>query len=426
MRTLAPVLCLLVVSGADAQSPAILADGKRLQATLVGIDSELKVSLRSGRVTTAVPAADLVLWGTYRDVERGPQIVMSDGSVVVGDVLDIGAKEITIGDATGLGRLLWNPSPLPRRSVRAIVYQPPADARDRDKLLDEVLQSETREDELRLVGGEVIRGTLLSGDAQRLGPQPANAPQDDFRIAVRGRGEPLAVSAAKVQTLVLAAGGGRSSTASGEGSTLVILGLRDGSLLTCRAVRPGKSSVELELAAGGTLKAAHEPLGEELRGFWDEVTLVQPRSERVKYLSDLETIGYKHIPFTAVEWPFGRDRNVLGSRLHSGGTIHLKGLGMHSASRLAYDLEGAFKRLEAEVALDDAAGLAGSVVFKVVLQEGDQWRAGYESPVVRGGDAPLPVSVELKQASRVALLVEYADRGDVLDHANWLNVRLVK
>jgi hypothetical protein len=34
--------------------------------------------------------------------------------------------------------------------------------------------------------------------------------------------------------------------------------------------------------------------------------------------------------------------------------------------------------------------------------------------------------VELKQASRVALLVEYADRGDVLDHANWLNVRLVK
>jgi NPCBM/NEW2 domain-containing protein len=422
---LAIAASLLLASTAAAQSQAILADGRRMPAILVGIDAEWKIRLR-GAEAVDVSAVDLVLWGIYRDVERGPQIVMNDGSLVVGDVLDIGGKEITVGDAAGLGRVLWNPSPLPRRSVRAIVYQPPADAAARDKLLDEVLQNESREDELRLVGGEVIHGTLLSGDAQRLGPQPPGAPHDDFRIAVRGRGEPLVVSAAKVQTLVLASAGGRGAAASSQGSTLVTLGLRDGSLLTCRSVRAGKSSVELELAAGGILKAAHVPIGDDSHGFWDEVTLGQPRSPRVKYLSDLETIGYKHIPFTAVEWPYGRDRNVLATRLRSGGTIHLKGLGMHSASRLAYDLDGGWKRLEAEIALDDAAGLAGSVVFKVVLQQGDQWQAAYESPVVRGGDPPLPVSVDLKQASRVALLVEYADRGDVLDHANWLNLRLVK
>jgi len=425
LKLVAVTASLLWAGAAAAESPTIFADGKRTLAVLVAIDAELKISLASGGKTAEVPADDLVLWGSYRDVERGPQIVTSDGSLIVGDVLDIGAREITIGDATGLGRVLWNPSPLPRRAVRAIIYQPPADARERDRLLDEVLQTEARQDELRLVGGEVIRGTLLSGETQRLGPEPPGAPQDDFRISVRGRGEPLVVSAAKVQTLVLAAAGGRGAGASDDG-TLATVGLRDGSLLNCRGVKVGKSSVEFELACGGTLKAAHVPVGDQSHGFWDEVTLVQPRSQRVKYISDLETIGYKHIPFTAVEWPFGRDRNVLSSRLRSGGTIHLKGLGMPSASRLAYDLESGWKRLEAEVALDDAAGLAGSVVFKVVLEEGGQWQAAYESPVIRGGEMPTSVSVELKEASRIALLVEYSDRGDVLDYADWLNLRLVK
>ena len=404
---------------------AILASGERLPARLAGIGRQLQLAFRGKEATTEVAADDLVRWGRYRDVESGPQIVLSDGSLIVGDVLDIGPKEITIGDATGLGRVLWNPSTLPRRAVRAIVYQPPLDQRERDKLLDEIMQAEARQDELRLVGGELIRGTLAGGET-RLGPQAPGAAAEDFRMMLAGRTEPLVVSAAKVQTIVLGSLSGLSAVADREGSTLMTLGLRDGSLVTCWAVHAGKSSVELELAAGGKLKAAHEPLGEGSSGFWDEVTLVQPRSPRVKYLSDLVTIGYKHIPFTSVEWPYGRDRSDLGSRLRCGGTIYLKGLGMHSASRLAYELDGDWQRLEAEIALDDAAGAAGSVLFKVVLEEAGRWRAAYESPIVRGGDPPRPVTIELNRASRVALLVEYADRGDVLDHANWLTVRLVK
>ena len=104
----------------------------------------------------------------------------------------------------------------------------------------------------------------------------------------------------------------------------------------------------------------------------------------------------------------------------------MRGLGMHSASRLAYDVPSGWNRLEADIALDDAAGLEGSAIFKVVVENGGQWQAAYESPIVRGGDAPLPVKIDLKGVTRAALLVEYADRGDVLDHANWLNVRLVK
>ena len=67
------------------------------------------------------------------------------------------------------------------------------------------------------------------------------------------------------------------------------------------------------------------------------------------------------------------------------------------------------------------------MIFKVLLQDGaGQWSPAYESPIIRGADAPTPVSIDLKGAARLALIVEFADRGDELDHANWLNARLIK
>lgn len=414
------------VTAAEPLSTAILADGKRLPARLAGIDAEWKISLRREESIRVLPAAELIVWGGYQDVERGPQIVLADGSVIVADVLEVAGTEITIGDATGLGRVLWSPSSLPRTAVRALIYQPPADLQVRDKLLDEVVRSPSREDELRLLGGEVIRGTLLAGEAQRLGPNPPGPPLEVFRVAVRGRSEPLQVSAAKVETLVLG-DAGRSQPKTDDRQELVTLGLRDGSLVACRGLRISRSSLELHLAAGGVLQTTLEEGSDGTATFWDQVTLVQPQSPHVRYLSDLETIGYKHIPFTGLEWSYGRNRNVLGGRLRSGGVTYWKGLGMHSAARLAYELEGGWRRLESEIALDDAANLEGSVVFKVVLEEAPgQWRAAYESPVVRGGDLPRSIAIDLKQAGRIALLVEFADRGDVHDYANWLNVRLVK
>jgi hypothetical protein len=81
------------------------------------------------------------------------------------------------------------------------------------------------------------------------------------------------------------------------------------------------------------------------------------------------------------------------------------------------------RRFAAEVAIDDAAIGRGSVVFRVLLLENGTWRSTYVSPVVRGGDVPLPISVELGNAEKIALEVGYADRGDERDYANWLDAR---
>ena len=97
-----------------------------------------------------------------------------------------------------------------------------------------------------------------------------------------------------------------------------------------------------------------------------------------------------------------------------------------SACRLALDVAG-YRKFAAELAIDQAAGLSGSVVFKVLVDSGSgQWKPASESAILRGGDAPLPISVDLQGASRLALLVEFADRGDECDYANWLNARLIR
>jgi hypothetical protein len=99
---------------------------------------------------------------------------------------------------------------------------------------------------------------------------------------------------------------------------------------------------------------------------------------------------------------------------------------MHATSRLAYDVAG-YRKFEAELAIDESSLRRGNAIFKVLLQDGQgAWQSAYESPVVRGGEAPVPVSIDLKGAERLALIVEFADRGDELDQANWLGARLLK
>jgi hypothetical protein len=421
-----PTLLIALAAGpARAADPtAFLIDEPPLSARLAGIDREWNVSFRVGERVRVVPIKDLAYWGRYADVESGPQILLAGGGVIRADVLSLDDRALVLGDATGLGRGLWDESTLPRSAVRGILYQPPADAAARDRLLDELAKDAGGEDRLLLVGGESVRGVLTAAPLDgRFLPENQKPGQGVFQLVRRGASEPLALPAAKVVALSLAA-------ADRSGASATWLGLRDGSLVGVATIEVSGDVVSLKLAGGGTLVTTLAGRTDPAATFWDEVTLIQSASPRVTWLSDLKTLGYKHIPFLATEWPFAVDRTVTGTRLRTGDAVFLKGLGMHTTSRLAYDVAG-FRKFEAELALDATAGRGGSVIYKVLLQgaaggEATAWTPAYESPVIRGHQPPVAISIDLKGASRLALIVEFADRGDELDHANWLNARLVK
>ena len=186
------------------------------------------------------------------------------------------------------------------------------------------------------------------------------------------------------------------------------------------ATDPLGHTTTLAYDAMGNLTTVTDSLGKVTTLTYDAagrpVTVQGPLGQTVQ-------VAYEGADLRTVTDPLGRARQRAVDAL---GRVRLRIGPQGQTTRLAYDVPAGWNRLEADIALDDAAGLEGSAIFKVVVESGGQWQAAYESPIVRGGDAPLPVKIDLKGVTRAALLVEYADRGDVLDHANWLNVRLVK
>jgi hypothetical protein len=100
---------------------------------------------------------------------------------------------------------------------------------------------------------------------------------------------------------------------------------------------------------------------------------------------------------------------------------------MYSASRISYALDEPYRRFETLIAIDDAAEGRGSVVLRVATDRGDgKWHVDYTSPILRGGNSPIPVSVDLKGAKRISLLVDFGERADEMDYVDWLDARLVK
>jgi hypothetical protein len=250
-----------------------------------------------------------------------------------------------------------------------------------------------------------------------------------FKFLPEGASEPLVLPQSRMMALVFRTPRDAGFPLEGPADAgRFWLGMADGSLVLADDIQQEDDSTSIALAGGGTLlaRAVDDDL-EPPESFWSRVELIQPLSSRVVYLSDLETIGFKHVPLFDWQIEYANDRSVAGSRLRAGQTRGLKGIGMPATSRLAYDVPQGATRFEAEIAIDDAARLHGSVIFRVYLESAEgAWKPAFESKTIRGGDPLSPVRVELGESKRLALVVDMADHGDARDYADWLNARFVK
>ena len=385
---------------------AVPIDGEVFSACVERIDADWTVHLRTADASQTVPVRDLVRWGDYADSFRYMQILLTDGSLLVAEIARL-ADDKLIADGEICGRV-----EIPLAKVRGVVLDPPPSVSQRDELWERITASQGVEDRLVLRNGDVLRGVL-----KKLEPSESTAATAALAVTFAVEGRDLTIPASKAQAIVFNPALVDTVVKPGFYARM---GFRDGSLLHVVQLSSAGPLTQLKLASTVSLAFETEFLQTEL-------TLLQPSSDRVVYLSDLEPISYKHIAYLETAWPLGRDRSATGGRLRHGGHLYAKGLGMHSASRVAYRLDGRHRRLQAELALDDSAGLGGNVIFRVFLADAaDQWKRAYESPVVRGGDPALPISVDVSQAQALALIVDFADRGDVLDRAAWLDARLTK
>lgn len=411
---LAGVLLAVPISAEEPPvGEAILCGDAPFTATLTEITDQGVVVLQDGQQTRQVAQRDFVSWGKYSDRNDGTHVLLADGSVIVGDVLSIDSDAVAV-----VGRL-WRESRLPRAVVRAILFHVPADVLLRDKLYFRALEPGKPESRLLLTNGDELAGTL---------PESVSREPGAFQLTrivwnVQDPGvPPVEVPLDRVAAVLLPVELASRRTDAGN---VTIVGLRDGSLIRARSMRRTEQGLEFQTTDGAAL-TTDEPTGPAARP-WEAVVMLQALQPQVTYVSDMAKFDYKHVPYLDESWPYRLDRGLLGGRLRFRGSVWVKGVAMHSRSRLAVETGGVYDEFQAELAIDQSAGRQGSVVYRVYVQEsGGSWKEAYESGIVRGGEPWVPVRVKLTGAPRLALIVDFADRGDQGDHALWLNARLVR
>ncbi len=283
---------------------------------------------------------------------------------------------------------------LPLDSLAGIVFRTPPNAQEFDALLDRIARVEDRRDRAILDNGDEVTGLIetLSGE----------------KLSIKGDLGLVDVAMPRVVAVIFNPAL-RQPAAARPGAAWS--GLSDGTRLLAERMTLKGEEMELTELGGATWKAKAEGL-----------VFLMPQSDRAVFLSDIRPDEYRFLPYLEMKWPYRTDRNVTGGQLRSGGRLYLKGLGVHSAARLSYKLDRPWSRFQAEIGIDDSTGGRGSVGFRVFVDG----KVKYASPAIRGGMAPQPISVDLAGAKQLDLVVDYGEASDVLDHADWLNARLVK
>ncbi len=406
------MLVLASAPSAHAQSPlAVPVDGEPFHAGLTSIDAQEKLVLDEAGKRRTIAAGDLVSWGQPAELRKGPVVVLADGgflpAVVLGDdMIDLSIESDLLGTLK-----------LPLDSLAGIVFRMPPHPAELDALLDRLAKGQARStgnvgsegqsqpdgqaqtDRLILDNGDEVTGLIetLKSD----------------KVAIKGKFGPVEVAVRRVVALVFNPALRRRPAAQAQACWV---GLGDGARLLATRMNLEGDSLDWTTLSGAKLKAA----AADLVFFMPRPAGGRP--SRVVYLSDIRPDAYRFLPYLETNWPYTLDRNVTGGQLRSGGRLYLKGLGVHSAARLSYLLDRPWSRFQAEVGIDDSTDGRGSVGFRVFVDGAQK----YASPPIRGRMPPQAISIELVGAKRLDLVVDYGEAADVMDHADWLNARLVK
>ena len=395
-----PSACLILVLfakvplGAVETAPlARTLEGQTFAAKLLKVDADGTITFDDDGRQHTVPVAELIAWSNPAEPLRGAQVFTTDGSLLIGEAALIDDEDLVVLTA------LVGTVRLPLEIVRGVVFQPPANREQRDRLAAQVRSAEGDTDRLIFTNGDQLTGTVLG--------------LEELKILLETDAGSTKIEVDKIAALVF----NPTLLAPNDTHILrVLVGLRDGTLLAATSLSAAEDTMWAKLAGGVEIES-------DAPG---EIVSLQTLGGQATYLSDMTEHRFRHVPYLDLSWPFHKDHNVLGGRLRAGGRLYNKGLGMHSAARLTYRLDGPYRRFEAELAIDEAAGFQGSVVFRVFTSAGQTWQEVYNSPVIRSDAKPVPMSVDLAGARAIALVVDFSERGDQQDHADWLDARLIR
>ena len=116
----------------------------------------------------------------------------------------------------------------------------------------------------------------------------------------------------------------------------------------------------------------------------------------------------------------GEQGSADGRQQTINGTTYSKGIGVHSFSRIDFNLQGRFSRFESFVGVDDEVGNNGNIEFVIQVDGVDQ----YSSGSMTGSMGSKLASVNLIGKLRLSLIVRRIGTSDSHGHGNWADAKL--
>lgn len=173
---------------------------------------------------------------------------------------------------------------------------------------------------------------------------------------------------------------------------------------------------------------------------WSRIVQLEFRSNRLVFLSDLTPSEAIQQPLVTLPGDWRRDLSFSGGPLRlaadgaavAGGkaassdgsrgesVVYEKGLGVHSYSKLTFDVDG-FDRFAAVIGIDAETEGRGDCLFRVL---GDGQTLLEQR--VRGDEPGRPINVDIRGVRQVSLVVEPGEDLDLADHADWADARFLK
>ena len=333
-------------------------------------------------------AEEIVPFDRFLDVSRtvvaspimGKLVLhLAGGDQLGGDPLSIRGNDL-IWSSPILGDI-----PIPMKQLASMTHPgaTPADSR-------------SREDVVKLANGDTLRG-IVAGFA-------------DGKVTVQADAGNSDVPLGSVKEINFALSAGSAIPTKGfrvrfdDGSSVISPSLTSTSEVTTLAL--GKSVVR------------PVDLG--------RVTSIEQVNGPVSWLSSRPPFESVYVPFIgAARTNAARmDHNWSGQDpIRFGAQEFAHGIGVHSYSRLSWNLDGTYQTFRTQYAIDTKDANTRADVTVRVLLDG---KVAYEQPHVRAGTLSPVVVEKLDGVKKLTLEVDYGDNLDTQDRFNWIQPALVR
>jgi hypothetical protein len=169
------------------------------------------------------------------------------------------------------------------------------------------------------------------------------------------------------------------------------------------------------------------PFKQQIRVPAADIISLDVEQGRVIWLSDLKPADYRYQSFDGEQVTWVPDRCVSGQpmrlKFKEGESTYDRGIGLHAECSLTYSLDGLYSRFEAIVGLDAISGVKGDATIKIVVDGKEIELPNKGKLTISSG--PITLQVDVKKAKDLKIVIGSGEGGNIQDHVNLAESRLI-